>query len=144
MVQPITPGGNCPNTGQRHLHSLAPEACLLVVLAVNLSVVWLLSHFPYSDVTNHLARYTLISEELFNGGVRWASFEWIPTPYVGVDLVGAVLVRLLSPQTTLRIMASLGVCLLPVGLYALQRSVWAPSRGWAVVAGIAVRQPVEA
>ena len=91
-------------------------------------------HFPYQDGPNHLARYVLISKALFGVPRPDVVFRLLPTSYIGLDLVGATLVRLIGPDATLRVVVALCIALPPIGLYALLRRVAPERSNWALSA----------
>jgi len=86
---------------------------LVVILSVD--------YFPYADANNHAARYALIAEDLFGDGTDLSEFQWMPTPYVAVDVLGALLVRLTDADTALRCLAFFTMCVLFSGAWLLLR-----------------------
>lgn len=111
----------------------AEEVLLGLALAVHAAVALGLRHFPYQDVPNHLARYTLIARAWAGGAPAWIDVRLQPTSYVALDLVGAALVASVGAPAAERVLALLGVVALPVGMYLLLRAVAPPQRGWALV-----------
>jgi hypothetical protein len=103
-------------------------------LMANLFVVLSARHFPYEDAPNHLARYTVIERILWGEGSQDYSFHWIPTPYIGVDLIGAGLVHLFGPTVAEKVLASAAVVLPIAGMYLLLRATAPYRRGWSLVA----------
>jgi hypothetical protein len=103
-------------------------------LMVNLFVVLSARHFPYADAPNHLARYTVIERLLSGEQERDYSFHWIPTPYIGVDLIGVCLVHLFGPMAAEKLLASAAVVLPIAGMYLLLRATAPCRRGWSLVA----------
>lgn len=116
-------------------HSALPELLILVAVAAHLLVALGARHFPYHDAINHLARWTLISDAWGGRGASWALVELrvFPSPYLGVDLLGASLVHLIGPVKALRTLTALSVASVPAGMYALLRVVAPQQRGWALV-----------
>jgi hypothetical protein len=93
-----------------------------------------LRHFPYQDGPNHLARYVLISKALFGVSRPDVDFRLLPTSYIGLDLVGATLVRFIGPGATLHFVVTLCIALPTLGLYALLRRVAPERSNWALSA----------
>jgi hypothetical protein len=89
--------------------------------------------FPYQDSINHLARYALMERAWFGEPAPWTIVRATPTPYAGLDLVGVVLVHILGPVATLRVMALLALAMLPIGMYLLLQVTAPAQRGWALV-----------
>jgi hypothetical protein len=114
--------------------TMASDMLVGIGLIVNLFVVLSARHFPYADAPNHLARYTVIERLLSGEPERDYSFHWIPTPYIGVDLIGACLVRLFGPMTAEKLLASAAVVLPIAGMYLLLRATAPRRRGWSLVA----------
>ena len=103
-------------------------------LMVNLFVVLSARHFPYEDAPNHLARYTVIERMLWGEPARDYRFHWIPTPYIGVDLIGVGLVHVFGPTVAEKVLASTAVVLPIAGMYLLLRATAPGRRGWSLVA----------
>ena len=129
--------GRSPRGARRveRKHNLLPELLILVAVAAHLLVVLGARHFPYHDAINHLARWTLISDEWGGRGATWARVDLrvFPSPYLGVDLLGASLVHLIRPANALRTLTALSVASLPASMYALLRVVAPQQRGWALI-----------
>ena len=110
------------------------EAWLVVVAtACTVAVVWSLRYFPYHDATNNLARYVLMDRAWFGHPAPFVRVRLLPTPYIGLDLVGVAFVHLFGAATALRAMATLLVCIIPLGLYRLVAATCPDRRGWALV-----------
>ena len=107
---------------------------MAIGLMANLFVVLSARHFPYADASRHLARYTVIERILWGKGDHDYSFHWIPTPYIGVDLIGAGLVHLFGPTVAEKLLASAAVVLPIAGMYLLLRATAPCRRGWSLVA----------
>jgi hypothetical protein len=107
---------------------------VLAAVAVNLTVVLSLTHFPYQDVVNHLTRYVLIARTWFGEGTPGITVLPIPTPYAGLDWLGALLVQFVGPTATARVQAIAPQLVLPLGMYALLRATAPSQTGWTVVA----------
>ncbi len=106
----------------------------LIGLGVNLVLVLSLrNNFPFEDSVNHLTRWVLMAHAWTGHPAPYVRLRAIPSPYLGLDLVGAALATFLSPRMTLRVMAVLVVSSIPVGFYALLRSVGRANTGWALV-----------
>src|SRR5579862_3449948 len=106
----------------------------IVGLAANIGVVLSLrNNFPYEDSTNHLTRWVLMAQAWMGHGAPYVRLHPIPAPYLGLDLVGAALATVLSPQMTLRVMAVLVVTGIPLGFYLLLRAMNRQNTGWALV-----------
>jgi hypothetical protein len=103
-------------------------------LMANLFVILLARHFPYEDAPNHLARYTVIERILRGEGSQDYSFHWIPTPFLGVDLIGVGLVHVFGPMVAEKVLASAAVVLPIAGMYLLVRATAPCHRGWSLVA----------
>lgn len=110
-----------------------PEVLILIALAFELSLALLAHHFPYWDVTNHLARFTLIDRIWSGDPPGYVVFHWKPTGYIAGDVVGALLVHVFGAVATLRIIAVACIVLLPLGMYALLLHTAPARRGWALV-----------
>ena len=110
----------------RDTHSACPGFQLFVALTAH--------HFPYQDVNNHLARYTLISRIWFGDPPGYVVFHWVPTGYIAGDVVGALLVHYIGALATLRLLDAASLILLPLGMYALLLHSAPKQRGWALVA----------
>jgi hypothetical protein len=118
-----------------HVPSTTVQDILVGIgLMANLFVVLSAHHFPYEDSPNHLARYTVIERILWGEGSQDYSFRWIPTPYIGVDLIGVGLVHLFGPTVTEKVLASAAVVLPVAGMYLLLRATAPHRRGWSLVA----------
>ena len=111
----------------------AADAVLALALTVHLTVALALRHFPYQDVPNHLARYTLIADAWAGHAPAWIDVHLQPTSYVALDLLGALLVGTAGAETAARIFAVLAIVALPLGMYAVLRAVAPAQRGWALV-----------
>lgn len=109
------------------------ELLLAVGLVVNLAVALAARHFPYQDAPNHLARYVLLERALAGAPPADFQFAVVPTSYVAVDLLGALLVRAVGPAGALRALTVLALTLLPLGMYLLLRAAAPARRGWALV-----------
>jgi hypothetical protein len=106
----------------------------LVGLAVNLSIVLSLrNNFPFEDSPNHLTRWVLMAQAWMGHPAPYVKLRPIPSPYLGLDLLGAAMATFLSPTTTLRVMSVLVVASIPVGFYLLLRAVGRENTGWALV-----------
>ncbi len=125
IKQPGRPGGG----SRRWL----PEILLGVALAANMLVSFVVRCFPFEDSLNHLARYVLMERALFGVPPGYVSFRLLPTPYVGLDLVGAGFVHLIGPAATLRSLGLLALSAPALGMYVLLRGVAPERRGWALV-----------
>ena len=112
--------------------SWGPDLLLGVALLVNVGVALVVRTFPFEDSLNHLARYVLIERILFGTPPDYVVFQPLPTPYIGLDLVGAVLVHLVGAVATLRILGLVALCAPAVGMYILLRAVAPDRRGWAL------------
>lgn len=116
--------------------TMVPDILVGIGLMANLFVVLAARHFPYADAPNHLARYTVIERILWGKGDHDYSFQWVPTPYIGVDLVGVGLVHLFGPTVAEKALASAAVVLPIAGMYLLLRATAPCRRGWSLVAGL--------
>src|ERR1700730_13359118 len=125
--RPTTLVGRVPST-------MVQDILVGIGLMANLFVVLSARHFPYEDAPNHLARYTVIERILWGEGSQDYSFHWIPTSYIGVDLVGVGLVHLFGPTVAEKVLASAAVVLPIVGMYLLLRATAPCRRGWSLVA----------
>jgi hypothetical protein len=106
----------------------------VIGLGANLLVVLTLrNNFPFEDSVNHLTRWVLMARAWTGHGAPYVRLHAIPSPYLGLDLVGAALATFLSPAMTLRVMAVLVVTSIPVGFYLLLRSVGRENTGWSLV-----------
>ena len=121
---------------RRHLPSW--EALLLgTVIAANTAVVLSVQYFPYTDATNHLARYVLLAQ-IWGGEPPPfpAEFRFVPTAYLGMDAVGAILVGLMPPLAAQRVLSLVAVNLTPVAMYLLLRAKAPAARGWALIGAL--------
>jgi hypothetical protein len=114
--------------------TMVPDILVGIGLMANLFVVLSARHFPYEDAPNHLARYTVIERILWGEGSQDYSFRWIPTPYIGVDLIGVGLVHFFGPAVAEKVLASAAVVLPIAGMYMLLRATAPCRRGWSLVA----------
>ncbi|MDQ6925060.1 MAG: hypothetical protein M3154_02325, partial [Candidatus Eremiobacteraeota bacterium] len=89
-------------------------------------------HFPYQDGPNHLARYVLLDRAWWGTVPAEVHARLLPTPYIGLDLIGAALVHVLGPDLALRAIMLLAVLLLPLGMERLLRHTAPHRRGWAL------------
>ncbi|HTA73493.1 MAG TPA: hypothetical protein VK733_04425 [Gemmatimonadaceae bacterium] len=106
----------------------------LVGLAANIGVALSLrNNFPFEDSVNHLTRWVLMAHAWTGHGAPYVRLHAIPSPYLGLDLVGAALATVLSPEMTLRVTAVLMVTAIPIGFYLLLRAVNRENTGWALV-----------
>lgn len=112
------------------------DLVLWVAVLANAAVVITVRYFPYTDATNHLARYVVISE-IWRGAPPFpAEFRLLPTGYIAMDVLGALLVRLLPPFAVQRIISLIAVSLTPIAMYMLIRVKASATRGWAVVGAL--------
>jgi hypothetical protein len=110
-----------------------PEVLIIVATALELIVALTAHHFPYTDPTNHLARYTLISRIWFGEPPQYVQFHWVPTSYIAGDVVGALAVYLIGAVATLRVIDVATLVLLPLGMYGLLLHSAPAQRGWALI-----------
>jgi hypothetical protein len=110
-----------------------PEALIGIALALELAVALLAHHFPYTDPTNHLARYALIARIWFGDPPGYVVMHWVPTSYIAGDIVGALSVHFLGAVATLRLINFASLVLLPLGMYGLLLHSAPAQRGWALV-----------
>jgi len=127
MSAPAPPALESPSSP-----SPSPRRYLVIALAAHLALVVLLRHFPYQDVVNHVARYALIDRVWRGEGLPWIRVDWVPTPYLAVDLLGAGLVHVVGPHAAVAALTILSLLLLPLGLYRLIGAVAPAERGWAL------------
>lgn len=111
---------------------LAPNLCFAVALAAHVAVALALRHFPYQDLPNHLARYTLVARAVGGAAPAWADIRPIPTGYAALDLVGAALVVALGAAAAGKVFAVAGVVAVPLGMRRLLGAVAPTQRPWAV------------
>lgn len=110
------------------------ESLILLALVFQLVIALSAHHFPYQDPNNHVARYTLISRIWFGDPPGYVQFRWIPTGYIGLDVIGALLVHYIGAIATLRVLVAASLILLPLGMYALLLQSAPTQRGWALMA----------
>ncbi len=137
MVDPVRPPRRAPGVqvssgGVRRLEFLEEWLVGLALLGT-LGVVCGAAYFPYHDATNNLARYVLMDRAWFGTPAPFVQVRLIPTPYIALDVLGALLVHLLGPAAGLRAMACLLVAVVPAGMYLLLRATCPERRGWALV-----------
>ena len=125
-----------PGRGEHRPRPWLPEALLATALLVNVLVACLVRSFPFEDALNHLARYVLLERILFGPPPGYVAFQPLPTPYIGLDLVGAGLVHLVGAAATLRILGLLALCAPALGMYVLLRAVAPERRGWALAGAL--------
>jgi hypothetical protein len=100
-----------------------PYLLLGVALAGNLFVALANHHWPYADLTNHLARYTLLDRYWFGPRPPYIVARLIPGPYMGIDLLGVALVHLFGAVVAMRVLAAIVVVAVPIGLWLLLDAV---------------------
>ena len=110
-----------------------PEVLLLIATALELAVALFAHHFPYTDPTNHLARYELIARLWFGDPPGYVVMHWVPTSYIAGDIVGALSVHFIGAVATLRLIDFASLVLLPLGMYGLLLHAAPAQRGWALV-----------
>jgi hypothetical protein len=110
-----------------------PEALIVIALASEIAVALGAHHFPYLDPPNHLARYSLIARIWFGDPPGYVVMHWVPTSYMGGDIVGALLVHFIGASATLRLVDVAALTLLPLGMYALLLQTAPMRRGWALI-----------
>ena len=110
-----------------------PEALILIATALELAVALFAHHFPYTDPTNHLARYDLIARSWFGDPASYVYMHWVPTSYIAGDIVGALSVHFLGAVATLRLINVASLVLLPLGMYLLLLHAAPAQRGWALI-----------
>ena len=110
-----------------------PEALIVIATALELAVALFAHHFPYTDPTNHLARYDLIARIWFGDPAGYVVMHWVPTSYIAGDIVGALSVHFLGAVATLHLINIASLVLLPLGMYGLLLSAAPAQRGWALV-----------
>ena len=94
-----------------------------------------LKNFPFSDLPNQLARATIMGDLLFNAGAEYgAQFRLTPAfvPYIGGDLVLAVLTRIFGPEGGGRVWVLATFLSMPAAVWYLLASVRLGHRAWAV------------
>ena len=106
MVDPVrpprrVPGAQVSSAGVRRLEFLEEWLVGLALLGT-LGVVCGAAYFPYHDATNNLARYVLMDRAWFGTPAPFVQVRLIPTPYIALDVLGALLVELLGPAAGLR------------------------------------------
>jgi hypothetical protein len=101
----------------------SPYLLMAVALAGNLFLALASHHWPYADITNHLARYTLLDRYWFGPRPPYIIARLIPGPYMGIDLLGVALVHLFGAVVAMRALAALVVVAFPVGLWLLLDAV---------------------
>lgn len=102
-------------------------------LAATCCLALTLEHFPYSDINNHLARFVWLDRYMFGHRPDFVLFHWIPTPYIGLDVVGVALVHLFSPEIAQRLLALLALAALPLGMFVFIQALNISNRGWALI-----------
>src|ERR1700722_11180976 len=108
---------------QRQSWWTRPVVLFGVALAGNLIVALATRHFPYTDVTNHLARYTLLDRYWFGTPPSYIQARLVPGPYMGVDLLGVALVHFFGAVAAIKVLGALAVIAFPVGLWILLSAV---------------------
>jgi len=96
---------------------------LAIALAGNVAVAVAARHFPYEDVPNHLTRYVMMDRYWSGTAPSYIKVHLVPGAYVGIDLIGVALVRLVGPVQTARIMGAVLVICLTLGTWALLLAV---------------------
>jgi hypothetical protein len=107
-----------------------------VATLVNMAVAVTAGPFPYHDTTNHLTRYVLLEQAWFGQPPPWVLVRLVPTPYIGVDLLGVGLVHSLGPERALQVLALLPLILLPAGMYTLLLATAPAQRGWSLMGAL--------
>jgi hypothetical protein len=107
-----------------------------IALAVNVAIAVTTRYFPFEDTTNDLARYVLLDRAWFAHGVGVPSTIVVsaqPGPYLGFDVIGAVIVHVFGPDVGARIIAAITVIAIPLGFALLLRAIGGHARRWAIV-----------
>ena len=112
----------------------ATDIAIAVAAAIHLALPWILGHLPYQDIANHLARYTLLDRGWSGAGAPWIDASLAATPYIAVDILGAGLVHLAGAHLAARLLATLALGIIPLGMYVLLRVVAPSQRQWTLVA----------
>ena len=118
-----------------------PEIALSLLLACNILVALRARQFPFEDSTNHLARYVLMERAFFDTAPSFVDARILPTPYIGLDLVGVALVHLFGPDAALRLLGIVALIAPAVGMWILLRAVAPQNRGWACVGALLAFNP---
>jgi hypothetical protein len=106
-----------------------------VGLLANLVLAESLRAFPFEDATNNLTRYVMLDRAWLHGSGVLPSYieaHFVVGPYLGVDLIGAVLVHLLGPSGALHAIAALVVCAIPVGAWMLLSATGRATSAWSL------------
>ena len=106
-----------------------------IALAVNVAIAVTTRYFPFEDTTNDLARYVLLDRAWFAHGVGLPATIIVraqPGPYLGFDVIGAVIVHLFGPDLGVRIIAAITVAAIPLGFALLLRAIGGQARRWAI------------
>lgn len=150
MAMPLAPRARTVRTRATHTTgSNTPErvispqsaprwhaAAAVVAIVFNIAAVARLRFFPYGDMANHLARYSLISRSWQHTAPAWVQFRWIPTSYIAVDVLGAALVWLLGPFGASLALTIAYLVVLPMGMFALLRAVNPRTIAWSLVGSL--------
>jgi hypothetical protein len=106
-----------------------PRLLLVLALAANVAVAVAARHFPYEDVPNHITRYVMMDRAWFGTAPSYVEAHLAPGAYIGIDLVGVLLVHFFGPELTARIFGVLVVVAIPLGLWTLLRAVGTGTAG---------------
>jgi hypothetical protein len=109
---------------------------VFAAIACNVVSVAGLRFFPYGDMPNHLARYSLISMSWLHTAPGWVQFRWVPTSYIAIDVIGAALVTVFGPIGASLALTIAYLALLPLGMFALLRAVNPRTAAWALVGSL--------
>jgi hypothetical protein len=103
---------------------------------VNVAIAVTARYFPFEDTTNDLARYVLLARAWFEHGIGVPATIVVraqPGPYLGLDVIGAVIVHFLGPDAGVRVIAAIVVAAIPLGFAFLLGAIGGAARRWAIV-----------
>lgn len=107
-----------------------------MALAVNVAIAVTARYFPFEDSTNDLARYVLLARAWFEHGIGVPATIVVraqPGPYLGFDVVGAVIVHWVGPDLGIRVISAITVAAIPLGFAVLLDAMGGEARRWAIV-----------
>jgi hypothetical protein len=115
-------------------------ASFLAGLLANLALALSARQFPLEDATNNLTRYVMLDRAWFGGSGVLAPYvhtHFVVGPYLGLDVIGALLVHVAGARNALYALAALAVCALPVGCWLLFRATGRANAAWSL-AGVLI------
>jgi len=110
---------------------------LIAVISIIVLIVSIINHFPYADGVNHIARYKILHDVIFNKQQTLydASFELIPTSYLLLDFLAICSLNFIDPHTLGKLISILAAIMPILGLTALASSVNSRNKSLVIATG---------